>query len=206
MKKVDVVLGLQWGDEGKGKVVDVLTPAYQVIARFQGGPNAGHSLHFEGKKYVLHTIPSGIFREGSINIIGNGVVIDPVILSEEIAKLEKDGVDVQGKLLISKKAHLILPTHRIIDAASEASKGKTKIGSTLKGIGPTYMDKTAATACASGTSSRANSRNVTGASRRNTSNCSNNTISRTTSATTKKSGLPGSKTSSVSASSTANTW
>ena len=141
MKKVDVVLGLQWGDEGKGKVVDVLTPAYQVIARFQGGPNAGHSLHFEGKKYVLHTIPSGIFREGSINIIGNGVVIDPVILSEEIAKLEKDGVDVQGKLLISKKAHLILPTHRIIDAASEASKGKTKIGSTLKGIGPTYMDK-----------------------------------------------------------------
>ena len=142
MKKVDVVLGLQWGDEGKGKVVDVLTPAYQVIARFQGGPNAGHSLHFEGKKYVLHTIPSGIFREGSINIIGNGVVIDPVILSEEIAKLEKDGVDVQGKLLISKKAHLILPTHRIIDAASEASKGKTKIGSTLKGIGPTYMDKT----------------------------------------------------------------
>ena len=142
MKKIDVVLGLQWGDEGKGKVVDVLTPDYQVIARFQGGPNAGHSLHFEGKKYVLHTIPSGIFRDGSINIIGNGVVIDPVILSEEIAKLEKDGVDVQGKLLISKKAHLILPTHRIIDAASEASKGKTKIGSTLKGIGPTYMDKT----------------------------------------------------------------
>ncbi len=142
MKKVDVVLGLQWGDEGKGKVVDVLTPAYQVIARFQGGPNAGHSLHFEGTKYVLHTIPSGIFREGSINIIGNGVVIDPVILSEEIANLEKDGVDVQGKLLISKKAHLILPTHRIIDAASEAAKGKTKIGSTLKGIGPTYMDKT----------------------------------------------------------------
>ncbi len=103
MKKVDVVLGLQWGDEGKGKVVDVLTPAYQVIARFQGGPNAGHSLHFEGTKYVLHTIPSGIFREGSINIIGNGVVIDPVILSEEIANLEKDGVDVQGKLLISKR-------------------------------------------------------------------------------------------------------
>ena len=121
MKKVDVVLGLQWGDEGKGKVVDVLTPAYQVIARFQGGPNAGHSLHFEGKKYVLHTIPSGIFREGSINIIGNGVVIDPVILSDEIATLEADGVDVQSKLLIAKKAHLILPTHRIIDAASEAS-------------------------------------------------------------------------------------
>ena len=203
MKKVDVVLGLQWGDEGKGKVVDVLTPAYQVIARFQGGPNAGHSLHFEGKKYVLHTIPSGIFREGSINIIGNGVVIDPVILSEEIAKLEKDGVDVQGKLLISKKAHLILPTHRIIDAASEASKGKTKIGSTLKGIGPTYMDKTGRNGLRVGDIV---SRNVTGASRRNTSNCSNNTISRTTSATTKKSGLPGSKTSSVSASSTANTW
>jgi len=142
MKKVDVVLGLQWGDEGKGKVVDVLTPSYQVIARFQGGPNAGHSLHFEGKKYVLHTIPSGIFRDGSINIIGGGVVIDPVILSEEIARLEADGVDVAGKLLIAKKAHLILPTHRIIDAASEASKGKTKIGSTLKGIGPTYMDKT----------------------------------------------------------------
>ena len=199
MKKVDVVLGLQWGDEGKGKVVDVLTPAYQVIARFQGGPNAGHSLHFEGKKYVLHTIPSGIFREGSINIIGNGVVIDPVILSEEIAKLEKDGVDVQGKLLISKKAHLILPTHRIIDAASEASKGKTKIGSTLKGIGPTYMDKTGRNGLRVGDI-------VSGASRRNTSNCSNNTISRTTSATTKKSGLPGSKTSSVSASSTANTW
>lgn len=142
MKKVDVVLGLQWGDEGKGKVVDVLTPNYQVIARFQGGPNAGHSLHFEDKKYVLHTIPSGIFRPGSINIIGNGVVIDPVILSEEINQLEKDGVDVVGKLLISKKAHLILPTHRTIDAASEAAKGKTKIGSTLKGIGPTYMDKT----------------------------------------------------------------
>ncbi len=142
MKKVDVVLGLQWGDEGKGKVVDVLTPNYQVIARFQGGPNAGHSLHFEGKKYVLHTIPSGIFRPGTLNIIGNGVVIDPVILAEEIKKLEADGVDVQGKLQISKKAHLILPTHRIIDAASEASKGAGKIGSTLKGIGPTYMDKT----------------------------------------------------------------
>ena len=141
MKKRNVFLGLQWCDEGKGKVVDVLTPDYQVIARFQGGPNAGHSLHFEGKKYVLHTIPSGIFRDGSINIIGNGVVIDPVILSDEIATLEADGVDVQSKLLIAKKAHLILPTHRIIDAASEASKGKTKIGSTLKGIGPTYMDK-----------------------------------------------------------------
>ena len=142
MKKVDVVLGLQWGDEGKGKVVDVLTPNYQVIARFQGGPNAGHSLHFEGKKYVLHTVPSGIFRRDSLNIIGNGVVIDPVILSDEIAKIEGDGVDVVSKLLLSKKAHLILPTHRIIDAASEASKGASKIGSTLKGIGPTYMDKT----------------------------------------------------------------
>lgn len=142
MKKVDVVLGLQWGDEGKGKVVDVLTPEYRAVARFQGGPNAGHSLHFEGKKYVLNTIPSGIFRKDTMNIIGNGVVIDPVILSGEIAKLEADGVDAVGKLVISKKAHLILPTHRILDAASEASKGSTKIGSTLKGIGPTYMDKT----------------------------------------------------------------
>lgn len=142
MKKVDVVLGLQWGDEGKGKVVDVLTPGYKVIARFQGGPNAGHSLHFDGESYVLHTVPSGIFREGSVNIIGNGVVIDPVILSQEIAEIEATGVDVVSKLFISKKAHLILPTHRILDAASEASKGKTKIGSTLKGIGPTYMDKT----------------------------------------------------------------
>lgn len=142
MKKIDVVLGLQWGDEGKGKVVDVLTPRYNVIARFQGGPNAGHSLHFNGKSYVLHTIPSGIFRDGTVNIIGNGVVIDPVILSSEIAKLEQDGADLTSKLVISKKAHLILPTHRTLDAASEASKGKTKIGSTLKGIGPTYMDKT----------------------------------------------------------------
>lgn len=142
MRKVDVVLGLQWGDEGKGKVVDVLTPKYDVIARFQGGPNAGHTLHFEDEKYVLHTIPSGIFREGSKNIIGNGVVIDPVILAQEIERVEKTGVDVASKLYISKKAHLILPTHRILDAASEASKGKTKIGSTLKGIGPTYMDKT----------------------------------------------------------------
>lgn len=142
MKKIDVVLGLQWGDEGKGKVVDVLTPRYNVIARFQGGPNAGHSLHFNGKSYVLHTIPSGIFRDGTVNIIGNGVVIDPVILTAEIAKLEQDGADLTSKLFISQKAHLILPTHRILDAASEASKGKTKIGSTLKGIGPTYMDKT----------------------------------------------------------------
>ncbi len=142
MKKVDVVLGLQWGDEGKGKVVDVLTPSYSIIARFQGGPNAGHSLHFEDKKYILQTIPSGIFRDGSINIIGNGVVIDPVILSKEIAKIEKDGIDLENKLVISQKAHLILPTHRILDAASEAAKGGAKIGSTLKGIGPTYMDKT----------------------------------------------------------------
>ena len=142
MKKIDVVLGLQWGDEGKGKVVDVLTPDYNVIARFQGGPNAGHSLHFNGKSYVLNTIPSGIFRDGTVNLIGNGVVIDPVILSGEIDKLEADGAEVASKLVISKKAHLILPTHRMLDAASEASKGKTKIGSTLKGIGPTYMDKT----------------------------------------------------------------
>lgn len=142
MKKTDVVLGLQWGDEGKGKVVDVLTPKYQVIARFQGGPNAGHSLRFNGKGYVLHTIPSGIFRDGSINVIGNGVVIDPVILADEIRTLEADGVDVASKLIISKRAHLILPTHRMLDAASEASKGAGKIGSTLKGIGPTYMDKT----------------------------------------------------------------
>lgn len=142
MRKADVVLGLQWGDEGKGKVVDVLTPKYKVIARFQGGPNAGHSLHFGEQSYVLHTIPSGIFREDSINIIGNGVVIDPVILAQEIERVEKAGIDVASKLYISKKAHLILPSHRILDAASEAAKGETKIGSTLKGIGPTYMDKT----------------------------------------------------------------
>jgi adenylosuccinate synthase len=140
--KADVVLGLQWGDEGKGKIVDVLTPSYNIIARFQGGPNAGHSLEFDQKKFVLHTIPSGIFRDKVTNLIGNGVVIDPVILLDEINALQDLGVDVAGRLLISKKAHLILPTHRIIDAASEASKGKTKIGSTLKGIGPAYMDKT----------------------------------------------------------------
>ena len=142
MKKVDVVLGLQWGDEGKGKVVDVLTPNYDVIARFQGGPNAGHSLHFGGDKFVLHTVPSGIFRDGAMNIIGNGVVIDPVILAEEIAQIEATGIDMVSRLKISKRAHLILPTHRTLDAASEAAKGKTKIGSTLKGIGPAYMDKT----------------------------------------------------------------
>ncbi len=140
--KVDVVLGLQWGDEGKGKIVDVLANSYPVVARFQGGPNAGHSLHFDGKKFVLHTIPSGVFREGSINVIGNGVVIDPIIFKQECDKIEASGVPVKERVFISKKAHLILPTHRIIDAASEASKGKSKIGSTLKGIGPTYMDKT----------------------------------------------------------------
>lgn len=140
--KVDVLLGLQWGDEGKGKIVDVLTPKYNVIARFQGGPNAGHTLEFNGIKHVLHTIPSGIFRENALNVIGNGVVIDPVIFKKEIESLKAMGVDVKSRLQISKKAHLILPTHRLLDAASEADKGKTKIGSTLKGIGPTYMDKT----------------------------------------------------------------
>lgn len=142
MKKVDVVLGLQWGDEGKGKVVDVLTPDYKVIARFQGGPNAGHSLVFDGEGFVLHTVPSGIFRPDSVNIIGNGVVIDPVILMDEISSIEAKGGDISGKLFIAKRAQLILPTHRMLDAASEAAKGKEKIGSTLKGIGPTYMDKT----------------------------------------------------------------
>ena len=142
MKKVDVVLGLQWGDEGKGKVVDVLTPNYTVVARFQGGPNAGHSLHFGDKSFVLRTVPSGIFRDGSINIIGNGVVVDPVSLAEELKNISEQGIPVKEKLLISKKAHIILPTHRMLDAASEAAKGKSKIGSTLKGIGPTYMDKT----------------------------------------------------------------
>ncbi len=142
MKKVDVVLGLQWGDEGKGKVVDVLTPNYTVVARFQGGPNAGHSLHFGDKSFVLRTVPSGIFRDGSINIIGNGVVVDPVSLAEELKNIAAQGIPVEKKLLISKKAHIILPTHRMLDAASEAAKGKSKIGSTLKGIGPTYMDKT----------------------------------------------------------------
>lgn len=140
--KVDVLLGLQWGDEGKGKIVDVLTPKYAIIGRFQGGPNAGHTLEFNGIKHVLRTIPSGIFHKTAINIIGNGVVIDPVVLMSEIEALIKMGVDVKSKLLFSKKAHLILPTHRLLDAASEASKGVEKIGSTLKGIGPTYMDKT----------------------------------------------------------------
>ncbi|HAN19709.1 MAG: adenylosuccinate synthase [Bacteroidetes bacterium GWC2_33_15] len=140
--KLDVLLGLQWGDEGKGKIVDVLAPKYNVITRFQGGPNAGHSLEFNKIKHVLHTIPSGIFRPDTINIIGNGVVIDPVIFKKEIDALENMGVNIRKNLYISKKAHLILPSHRILDAASEASKGKTKIGSTLKGIGPAYMDKT----------------------------------------------------------------
>ena len=140
--KVDVVLGLQWGDEGKGKIVDVLANSYPVIARFQGGPNAGNSLHFEGKKFVLHTVPSGVFRKNATNIIGNGVVIDPIIFREECMEIEATGVPVKERIMISKKAHLILPTHKILDAASEAAKGKSKIGSTLKGIGPTYMDKT----------------------------------------------------------------
>tara|TARA_B100000963_G_scaffold272820_1_gene240988 strand:- start:16848 stop:18119 length:1272 start_codon:yes stop_codon:yes gene_type:complete len=140
--KIDMILGLQWGDEGKGKIVDVLTRDYDVIARFQGGPNAGHTLIFDGIKHVLHTIPSGIFHDNKINVVGNGVVIDPVIFKIEIEKLKKVGVDLTDKLYISKKAHLILPTHRLIDQASELSKGSKKIGSTLKGIGPTYMDKT----------------------------------------------------------------
>lgn len=140
--KVDVLLGLQWGDEGKGKVVDVLTPKYDVITRFQGGPNAGHTLEFNDIKHVLHNIPSGIFHKNKINIIGNGVVLDPITFKQEIDELIAKGFNISDKLFISKKAHLIMPTHRILDAASEASKGKTKIGSTLKGIGPTYMDKT----------------------------------------------------------------
>src|SRR5690606_35599663 len=140
--KVDVILGAQWGDEGKGKVVDVVAPDYAVIARFQGGPNAGHTLIFDGKKHVLHTIPSGVFREGAWNLVGNGVVIDPLIFLREIEALDAAGVDVRPRLLISRRAHLILPTHRALDAASEADKGREKIGSTLKGIGPTYMDKT----------------------------------------------------------------
>jgi len=139
---VDLLLGLQWGDEGKGKIVDVLTKNYDIIARFQGGPNAGHTLEFDGIKHVLRTIPSGIFHEKSINVIGNGVVIDPVVFVKELEGLDQFKIDYKKKLIISRKAHLILPTHRLLDAASEASKGKAKIGSTLKGIGPTYMDKT----------------------------------------------------------------
>lgn len=139
--KVDVLLGLQWGDEGKGKVVDVLTPRYDVVARFQGGPNAGHTLEFEGKKYVLRSIPSGIFQHGQINIIGNGVVLDPILFKEEAEALEKSGVNLKNVLKISKKAHLILPTHRLLDSAYESLKGDAKIGTTGKGIGPTYTDK-----------------------------------------------------------------
>ena len=139
---VDLLLGLQWGDEGKGKIVDVLTKNYDIIARFQGGPNAGHTLIFDGHKHVLHTIPSGIFHDSALNVVGNGVVIDPVIFKKELENLDKHKIAYTEKLLISRKAHLILPTHRLLDAASETSKGKAKIGSTLKGIGPTYMDKT----------------------------------------------------------------
>ncbi|PHQ56297.1 MAG: adenylosuccinate synthase [Lutibacter sp.] len=139
---VNLLLGLQWGDEGKGKIVDVLTSNYDIIARFQGGPNAGHTLIFDGHKHVLHTIPSGIFHKSAVNVVGNGVVIDPVIFKKELDNLSKFNLDFKNKLLISRKAHLILPTHRLLDAASETAKGKTKIGSTLKGIGPTYMDKT----------------------------------------------------------------
>lgn len=139
--KIDVLLGLQWGDEGKGKIVDVLTPKYDIIARFQGGPNAGHTIEFDDKKFVLHTIPSGIFNSNTINVIGNGVIIDPFVLRKEIEMLSNGGVSIGNNLLVSRKAHLILPTHRLLDAAFEKSKGKNKIGSTLKGIGPTYTDK-----------------------------------------------------------------
>jgi adenylosuccinate synthase len=142
--QVDVLLGLQWGDEGKGKIVDVFCPKYDLIARFQGGPNAGHTLEFDNKKFVLNTIPSGIFNEGTLNLIGNGVVIDPIILERELDNLKTAGFDPVGKgnLVLARKAHLILPTHQLLDAASESKMGAGKIGSTLKGIGPTYMDKT----------------------------------------------------------------
>ena len=139
--KTDVVLGLQWGDEGKGKIVDVLARRYPVVARFQGGPNAGHSLHFEGHSFVLRSVPSGIFREDAINIVGNGVVLDPITFRSECENIAKTGVPVKDRILVAKKAHLILPTHRLLDAANEAAMGKGKIGSTLKGIGPTYTDK-----------------------------------------------------------------
>lgn len=141
MTKVNVLLGLQWGDEGKGKVVDVLTPRYDVVARFQGGPNAGHTLEFDGHKYVLRSIPSGVFQNGSLNIIGNGVVLDPVLFMQEAKELERSGIDLRKVLKISRKAHLIMPTHRLLDAAGEKAKGKAKIGTTGKGIGPTYTDK-----------------------------------------------------------------
>lgn len=139
---IDVILGLQWGDEGKGKIVDFLAPNYDIVARFQGGPNAGHTLIFDGKKFVLHTVPSGIFRKEQLNLIGNGVVIDPITLARELANISAAGVSYQDRLFVARKAHLILPTHRYLDAASENAKGKSKIGSTLKGIGPAYMDKT----------------------------------------------------------------
>ena len=145
MSKVDVLLGLQWGDEGKGKVVDVLTPQYDVIARFQGGPNAGHTLEFEGIKHVLHIIPSGIFHKQKINVIGNGVLIEPRIFMQEVDALKEKGIEPTHNLYISKKAHLILPSHRMLDAANEQAKGNAKIGSTLKGIGPAYTDKIART-------------------------------------------------------------
>lgn len=140
--KIDVLLGLQWGDEGKGKIVDYLAPQYDIVARFQGGPNAGHTLKFDGKKYVLHTIPSGIFRENLLNLIGNGVVLDPITLARELGALDAVHVNYRHRLFVSRKAHLILPSHRFLDLASENAKGKEKIGSTLRGIGPTYMDKT----------------------------------------------------------------
>ncbi len=140
--KIDLILGLQWGDEGKGKIVDYLAENYDMVARFQGGPNAGHTLKFDGKKFVLHTVPSGIFRPNLLNLIGNGVVIDPITLQKELNGLRETGYEFESRLFVAKKAHLILPTHRLLDAVSEAAKGKEKIGSTLKGIGPTYMDKT----------------------------------------------------------------
>ena len=143
MNKIDILLGLQWGDEGKGKVVDALTPNYDIVARFQGGPNAGHTIEFEGKKFVLHNIPSGVLTPGCVNLIGNGVIIDPHILKEEIENLSKAGFDLRQTLMIANRAHLILPSHRALDAANEKALGKMKVGTTLKGIGPTYTDKTA---------------------------------------------------------------
>jgi adenylosuccinate synthase len=142
MSKVDVLVGLSWGDEGKGKIIDVMTSKYDIVARYQGGPNSGHTIIFEGRKHVLRTIPSGIFHKDTVNIIGNGVVLDPVVFKQEVEALVKFDMDVKKRLLISRKAHLILPTHKLLDATSEVAKGKDKIGSTLKGIGPTYMDKT----------------------------------------------------------------
>ena len=145
MQHVDVLLGLQWGDEGKGKIVDVLTPSYDLIARFQGGPNAGHTLEFEGAKYILRSIPSGIFQGDKVNVIGNGVVLDPILFADEALSLSKSGHDLRKRLVLSRKAHLILPTHRFIDTAQEAAKGDAKVGTTGKGIGPTYTDKVSRT-------------------------------------------------------------